>query len=310
MTPACLNTTCRNCNATLTGEYCGRCGQRDGRDDLTFGELAGEVFEDFFRWDSRIWRTLLPLLFRPGFLTAEFIAGRRARYVPPFRLYLIVSFVLFLVLSLTAGDAISIRGDADLSPHPAAQGQVTGDSGSEPVIAPSAVGAARGEGTAGAHIGFSLSDEDSPRWLQDLDQRLENNAGKLQDDPDGLVQLLFDHIPQMMFLLLPVFALLLKAAYLFSPFHYLQHLVFALHFHSFAYLLYLLGALLHYWFPSLAMRLPLLLVFVLYLPLALRRAYGSPLAGATARALVILVLDAFLLLLAFAGLTLLTLALM
>ena len=138
MTPACLNTTCRNCNATLTGEYCGRCGQRDGRDDLTFGELAGEVFEDFFRWDSRIWRTLLPLLFRLGFLAAEFIAGRRARYVPPFRLYLIVSFVLFLVLSLTAGDAISIRGDADLSPHPAAQGQVTGDSGSEPVIAPSA----------------------------------------------------------------------------------------------------------------------------------------------------------------------------
>ena len=46
------------------------------------------------------------------------------------------------------------------------------------------------------------------------------------------IQLLFDHIPQMMFLLLLVFALLLKAVYLFSPFHYLQHLVFALHFHS------------------------------------------------------------------------------
>ena len=89
---------CRNCGATLRGEYCHHCGQREGRGDLHFADAAGEVLGDLFTWDSRFWRTLFPLVFRPGFLTAEFIAGRRARYVPPFRLYIIISFVLFLVL--------------------------------------------------------------------------------------------------------------------------------------------------------------------------------------------------------------------
>ena len=102
---------CRNCGALLRGEYCHHCGQREGRGDLQFADAAGEVLGDLFTWDSRLWRSLFPLVFRPGFLTAEFIAGRRARYVPPFRLYIIISFLLFLVLSLLARDMVSIDGE-------------------------------------------------------------------------------------------------------------------------------------------------------------------------------------------------------
>jgi len=81
---------CRNCRAPLRGEFCSQCGQRHWPNDLSFTDVAGE---EVFSWDSRLWRTLLPLLFRPGFLTAEFIAGRRALNVPPLRLYLIISFM-------------------------------------------------------------------------------------------------------------------------------------------------------------------------------------------------------------------------
>lgn len=87
MSPNEHSPNCRNCGAALAGEYCGRCGQREGRGDRGFAALLGELAGELFDWDSRFWRTLWPLLVRPGFLTAEYIAGRRARYVAPLRLY-------------------------------------------------------------------------------------------------------------------------------------------------------------------------------------------------------------------------------
>ncbi len=70
---------------------------------MHFSEAIGELADDVVAWDSRLWRTLLPLVFKPGYLTAEFIAGRKARYVAPYRLYLIISFILFLVISGIGG---------------------------------------------------------------------------------------------------------------------------------------------------------------------------------------------------------------
>ena len=52
--------------------------------------------EDLTHADSRLWRTLAALLFKPGHLTREFLAGRRARYLPPVRLYLVLSVLFFL----------------------------------------------------------------------------------------------------------------------------------------------------------------------------------------------------------------------
>jgi hypothetical protein len=121
---------------------------------------------------------------------------------------------------------------------------------------------------------------------------------------------MIDYLPQMMFLLLPLFALLLKFCYLFSPFHYLQHLVFSLHFHSFAYLLYLVGELVKSWLHPDGIGGPLTLAFIIYLPLALRRTYGSSLAGAAGKSLFILSVDLVLLLFGFVFVVLLALALL
>ena len=337
-----IRTPCQNCSAPLHGDYCSQCGQRDWPGGLTFGAVAGELFDDIFSWDSRIWRTLVALVFRPGFLTAEFLAGRRARYVPPFRLYLIISFVLFLVVSLVAATTDYVHIDSaapaaapDFAPaegavatapraaperDPVAPGSaVTLDirpharavegGKRELVVAPLAVGDTEGDAALAADIGISLSDEDSPQWLKDLDQRLEDNAEKLEGDPGQFVDQLIEYLPQMMFILLPVFALLLKFNYLFSPYNYLEHLVFSLHFYSFAYLLYLFGTLFGTWIGTEGIGAPLFLVFVIYLPLALMRTYGSSLVGAAGKSLVILALDAILLLVAFILIALLTLAL-
>src|SRR5262245_51891783 len=63
-------------------------------------EFLAEATEVFTHADSRLWRTIRPLLLRPGFLTREFLRGRRARYLPPFRLYIVASVLFFLFASL------------------------------------------------------------------------------------------------------------------------------------------------------------------------------------------------------------------
>lgn len=281
-------TYCRNCRTPLAGEYCSACGQREGRKDLYFADLAGEVLGDFLHWDSRVWRTILSLLFRPGNLTAEFIAGRRARFVPPLRLYLIISFLTFLSLSLGSGLEMEAGG--------AKTSGAVDETGVKIVV--------EDESDAGS---IDLADETSPLWMQDLDARLERNVVRIKDDPNDFIQQLQDYLPQMMFLLLPLFALLLQFSYLLSPFHYLQHLVFALHFHSFAYLLYLLAYLLERfaWHSD-----GLTFLLLIYLPLALRRCYGSGLGAAVGKSFFLLLSYIIFLALGFSAMAVAVMALM
>jgi hypothetical protein len=285
---------CLNCGAALAGEYCSRCGQRDTGRELRFGDLLAEFVSELFTWDSRIWRTLVPLLFRPGFLTAEFIAGRRARYVPPLRLYLIISFILFLVISLSDGNApVAISTSGPVS--------VAVDTDRRDGATPSPGETAEEGGT----LLIDLADEDSPQWLKRLEQKLKKNASRLEADPGAFVDTLVEYLPYLMFLLLPVFALVLKLCYLAAPFHYLQHLVFSLHYHSFLYPLYLVGV----GFERLGLHVdtPLFLVMVVYLAIGLWRVYGSRPLGAIVRTLLVTVVYGILLALGFASLAVLAL---
>ena len=92
---------CDNCGRELSGEYCSHCGQRARDPIVSIGEFINEALNGLFSVDSRIWRTILPLLIQPGALTTEYIAGRRERYLPPFRTYLVVSLLFFMVASIT-----------------------------------------------------------------------------------------------------------------------------------------------------------------------------------------------------------------
>ena len=92
-------TACANCGARLVGRYCSECGQRHHDHPVhDFWHFISEALEDLTHADSRLWRTLSALLFRPGLLTREFLEGRRVRYLPPVRLYLVVSLVFFIIV--------------------------------------------------------------------------------------------------------------------------------------------------------------------------------------------------------------------
>jgi len=98
---ALVESVCLSCGAMVTGVYCGACGQRN--DDLRRSSFV--LFRDFMRdtfgFDSRMWRTLGLLAAAPGLVPSNYAHGRRSRYTPPVRLFLVISFLFFLTVGLT-----------------------------------------------------------------------------------------------------------------------------------------------------------------------------------------------------------------
>ncbi|MEO8150148.1 MAG: DUF3667 domain-containing protein [Bacteroidia bacterium] len=88
---------CPNCNTLLQGEYCYKCGQKKIHQPETVGHIVRHFLDDITHFDSKFFKSLVPLLFKPGFLTKEYIAGRRASYLHPIRSYLFLSFIYFLL---------------------------------------------------------------------------------------------------------------------------------------------------------------------------------------------------------------------
>jgi hypothetical protein len=96
---------CRNCGAALAGEHCSRCGQRRA-ERLRTREILGDVASGLLGVESRLWRTLRGLTVRPGAVAAEYVAGKRASYVSPFRYCMTVFVAYFLVQSAFGYDPI------------------------------------------------------------------------------------------------------------------------------------------------------------------------------------------------------------
>ncbi len=103
-------TVCRNCGVPLQGRYCHACGQKAAHSEISLRELVHEAIHEFAHLDdSKIVRTLKLLLFKPGELTAEFLRGRRVRYIPPLRLYLVCSLIFFALAAWSRSPFINIQ---------------------------------------------------------------------------------------------------------------------------------------------------------------------------------------------------------
>lgn len=96
-------TECLNCGhpLELSDRYCPNCSQANSTKHLTIRDFLDELFEDMVRFDTRLVRTLQTMLWRPGRISKEFIAGKRKTYANPFRFLLTLAFIYFLLLSIT-----------------------------------------------------------------------------------------------------------------------------------------------------------------------------------------------------------------
>ena len=104
---------CRNCGTPLTGKFCMECGQKNH----TYVAPLWSVLHDFaathFGFDTKFFHSIVPLLFRPGYLTHEYCIGHEERYVKPFRLYLFTSIVFFFLAAIFWPQLATMGGSGD-----------------------------------------------------------------------------------------------------------------------------------------------------------------------------------------------------
>jgi Protein of unknown function (DUF3667)/Domain of unknown function (DUF4286) len=279
---------CLNCGTALSGQYCGNCGQRSRSRLISIWELLSDAFGDLFELDSRIWKTLIPLLVRPGKLTYEYLLGRRARFMPPFRTYLVLSIVFFLVAFFNPQEDFGILFEP---PQEAPQqtseaGSTTDAPGNEVIDELIAEGIIPPDGTTDSCELESMDMQAMPDWLA---RRLTRERAQIvcervsADNGAALLDKLKDNIPAALFLLLPLMAFVLKVLYPLSKRYYVEHLLFVVHYHAFFFLILILQML----FSRLGslLRLPdgvvgtTLVATSLYVPVylykAMRRVYAQ-----------------------------------
>lgn len=280
---------CGNCASPLYGGYCYRCGQPEKGMIRSLREVGSDLADIVFNVDSRIFRSIFDLYFRPGFLTTEYCAGRRVRYVTPFRLFFVLCVLSIfavqlsmegvfqndgvdIVLDAEDGARTSEPGDAsppattpqaeDATPAPPADGTTETAPADGDRAAPASGGRETSAGTSGgrkSQTAETVLDElftfnDRPwnaatnpveiAWLpQAVNRRINASLGHMRANaslatkkPALLGTALFSVAPQTLFVLMPIFAVLLKIVYVFKRRLYMEHLMVALHSHAFIFL--------------------------------------------------------------------------
>ena len=263
---------CLNCSAHLRGQYCGHCGQRSGSRLISLWELVRDAFGDLFEIDSRLWNTLVPLLLRPGLLTHDYLMGRRARYMPPFRMYLVLSLLFFLVAFFNPQEKLGLLFEpepdtaADVATGEAEEADASSDDVSEIdevkqeilqelaaegiILGSDALPEDLADDDGNVHITFDDSDsdcadidqsdvDDMPAWLArrlTIDRLNHICEQVTNDDGRALLDNLLENVPAALIILLPLMALVLKGLYPLSRRYYVEHLLFFVHFHAFFFL--------------------------------------------------------------------------
>jgi hypothetical protein len=279
---------CLNCGEVLRGQHCSHCGQRAKVRVLSLGTLLRDLVGDLTNFDSRIWRTLKPLAFRPGKLTVEYLQGRRTHYSPPFRMYLILSLAFFLLTTLgeNPGDAINFNldGDGGANVQITPPTQESAPAEATPAEAAPAAGTAAPRSTPPLDSGRQhvvdaivkrlpaseqarvraeleqdlgsipdeqlqpvekmLGDPCSPDNLnislgpsaERYEEQLRGACRKIMADSKSFGRAVYDNIPKMMFIFLPLIAAVMFVLYLGSGRYYVEHLLFFVHYHSFFFL--------------------------------------------------------------------------
>lgn len=304
---------CLNCGASLgladgrVAHYCPDCGQETDPRPPTVVELVRQLLSHYASAEGRLWPTLVGLLGKPGFLTTEYLAGRRRRYIMPTRLYLTTSILFFVLVKVVGAGNL---GSSETRPEPQPASGTSQPGGPRTALeTPQPAELARGAldearkdfqrefakaqsknrtGRTGALIrlgpdgkGAGMDDSilktfecesDTGPWCRKIKDWLADRYGNItvREFSKRLQDRMMSLAPYAMFMLLPVFASLTWLLYWRRRLYYSEHLIYALHVHSFAFLLLLTIAVL----PKGAGPV-LWCAGMLYFWLAMRRVFGG-----------------------------------
>jgi hypothetical protein len=271
---------CDNCLSELSpgARYCDHCGQkRIDLKDHSVWHLIVDSVGDFFHLDSKFVATIRPLLFRPGFLTNEYLAGRRVRYFAPFKLFLFISFLYFLTSGLLHPG--SPTNDYEQGPgsgqdtSAASAGKKSGynltlDNAYTVAIAMPDDSLRKIIKAEGLNHFVNRNYPDASWWTKGMIKQVIRNRLQGSVSFSGNMQ---KTIPKLIFILVPFFALLLKILYSGKKVLFYNHVIFSFHLLSFYFLASLILAFMDLISSWISMLFPFVLMVYLYF--ALRKVY-------------------------------------
>jgi hypothetical protein len=235
---------CENCGAGVPGRYCSCCGQRLEPPIHTLWHFVRVATEDITHADSRLWRTLAALLAKPGFLTREFLQGHRARYLPPVRLYLVLSVAFFIWIAASRSEHVvavgySDRGVSRVDLTDAARPAPAAPAGAAAAGAAPRPDAAKARDTPAEErrLRCSRMNYQGP-WRATIAPVLKRGCEQtVQDNGRALTASFLHDLPRAMFVFLPLMAGVMMLLYWRPRHYYVEHLLFLVHNHAFAFLL-------------------------------------------------------------------------
>ncbi len=271
---------CGNCETSLQGPFCHMCGQAVRSPVREFFSFVFDSAGEFMRPDGKFFRSLAALYFRPGMLTKRYLEGQRVNFIKPVKLYFSLSVILFLLVGFemnfkselrptvraNGNDVIIGFDDAKPDPKPAEKLPAKG----APIAAQPEASLASVSASVSAvkpdvdkidkFVEFDVKGKPwdattnpfviswlpafANSWLNGKLAHLNEVGDEAQKHPEKVVDSLFHVLPTMMFLLLPVFALVLKGLYFFRKRLYAEHLLVAVQSHSFLFLSFIVLVLL------------------------------------------------------------------
>jgi hypothetical protein len=221
-----LGAPCPNCGTPLQGAWCHACGQKGEEYHRSIWHLIAEAFEGLTHVDGRVWQTLPRLIVRPGQLTRDFLDGHRASQIPPFRLFLVALLLVFFAggLNFSANQPdFNLRRPAD--PQALAKMSLKDRADID-----AAMKQIRAQSAEHAVLAVHAPTGSKAFWTARLRHALEN--------PESVLAAMEQWGHRLAFLMLPVAALLLTAAFAFKKNVYVfDHLIFSMHSLSFQGLL-------------------------------------------------------------------------
>jgi hypothetical protein len=268
--------TCLNCQTPLAPEarFCSQCGQDTANHPPSLMEFVHEFVSHYIAVEGTLWKSLWGLMAKPGFLTMEYLAGRKQRYVLPLRLLLTLGLLFFLALKFMPGGtqvvglgdldddaAVAVDAAASAASGAAAASAASAVSAASPASAAEAAAAARAAklAKAGEKIeaatrrvserngDFTIVDKKIAEHLPTpMQARLQRAEEHWREDPKGSAKAMgatmLGLAPYAVLCSLPFFAGLLKLLFWRQP--YGAHFVFAMHLHAAWYGMLLLAVLL------------------------------------------------------------------
>ncbi|MBT1709740.1 DUF3667 domain-containing protein [Fulvivirgaceae bacterium PWU5] len=217
-----VETNCLNCGAEVTRKFCPECGQENIELRDSFVHVVGHFISDYLHYDSKFFKGLLPLFTKPGYLTRQYLEGKRASNIHPLRLFFFCTIFMVLVSNLYYHKfEDSIRQEIITQ---------------EKVSTTDSTQALPRKKQFGVRITTRDDGKDGEKTPEQM----------MQDARAGLAEF-FHNIKYISFFLLPVYALIFKLFYVRRKTYYVDHLIYTMHLQSFVYILISLLLVLLLW---------------------------------------------------------------